>query len=158
MEKKLTAAARVRRAFKSGRPRVKDRLLSTTAGIYEACQLLDGLRNAMEKAELSKHDVQAAVVLMTPETPGKENAIYVLPIPEPGELPKLFQNIAAVEAPEKVLTLGIAIKQRDHEAKSLEDKAVAWVHPFLTGPRAESALKSARTWFAAGKEGRTTFN
>jgi hypothetical protein len=156
-----TKAGKVRRAFKAGRQRVKDRVLTPTAAIYEACILLDELRNAMVEAKLSKDDVQAALVLMTPETPGRENTIYVLPIPQPKKLPELFAAVGKVEKPGKILPLGIAVRQLDHEAKNPRDPksgAVVWVQPFLTGPRAEKALIKAREIFAEGTGGKSTFN
>jgi hypothetical protein len=156
-----TKAGKVRRAFKSGRQRQKDRVLTPTAAIYEACILLDELRNAMVEAELSEDDVQAALVLMTPETPGRENTIYVLPIPQPKKLPDLFANVEKVEKPGKILPLGIAVRQLDHEAKDPKDPksgAVVWVQPFLTGPRAEHALIQARKIFADGSGGKSYFS
>jgi hypothetical protein len=156
-----TKAGKVRRTFKAGRRLQKDRVLTPTVAIYEACILLDELRNAMVEADLSKDDVQAALILMTPETPGKENLIYVLPIPQPKKLPELFATVGKVEKPGKILPLGIAVRQLDHESKTPEDPksgAVVWVQPFLTGPRAEAALIQARKLFADGSGGTSEFN
>jgi hypothetical protein len=150
-----TKAGTVRRLFKAGRQRTKDRVLTPIAAIYEACLLLDALRNAMSEAGLSKDDVQAALVLVTPETPDMENLIHVLPIPQPKKLPELFAKVEKLDKPGKILPLGIAVRQLDRETES---GAVVWVQPFLTGPRAESALKVARSAFAEGKQGRSTFN
>jgi hypothetical protein len=156
-----TKAGKVRRAFKAGRQRQKDRVVNTTVAIYEACILLDELRNAMRAEDLSPDDVQAALVLVTPETPGRENAVYVLPIPQPTKLPHLFATVAKVEKPGKVLPLGIAIRQVDREAEDSKDPksgAAVWVQPFLTGPRAETALLQARKLFADGSGGKSTLN
>jgi hypothetical protein len=109
----------------------------------------------MSEAGLSKDDVQAALVLVTPETPDMENLIHVLPIPQPKKLPELFAKVEKLDKPGKILPLGIAVRQLDRETES---GAVVWVQPFLTGPRAESALKVARSAFAEGKQGRSTFN
>lgn len=156
-----TKAAKVRRSFKAGRPLQKDRVLTTTKAIHEACILLDDLRNAMRQSGLSADDVQAALVLVTPETPGLEDAVYVLPVPQPKKLPDLFANVAKVEKTGEVLPLGIAVKQRDHEAYDPKDPksgAVVWVQPFLTGPRAVAALKHARDLFGEGGEGKKKFS
>jgi hypothetical protein len=150
-----TKAGKVRRSFKAGRQRVKDRILSPNVAIHEACILLDALRAAMVEAGLSKDDVQAALVLVTPETPDMENAIYVFPIPQPKKLGELFAKVEKLAKPGKIIPLGIAVRQVDRES---ETGAVVWLHPFLTGPRAESALKQARGDFADGKGGRSNFN
>ena len=154
-----TKAAKVRRAFKAGRPLQKDRVLSTNAAIYEACILLDSLRTAMGAAELPVEDVRACLVLVTPEAPDLENVVFVVPIPEPNKLPELFANVAKVAKVGAVLPLGIAVWQKDRDPKA-PSGAVAWVQPFLTGPRAESALRKARQIVAEGKgkEGKSTFN
>lgn len=156
-----TKAGKVRRAFKAGRQRQKDRVITPTVAIYEACILLDELRTAMDDAGLSANDVQAALVLMTPETPDRENVVYVLPVPQPKKLPELFANVAKVEKPGKVLPLGILIRQLDHEAldpKEGKVRVALWPQPFLTGDRATRALKKAGQLFADGSGGKSEFN
>jgi hypothetical protein len=150
-----TRAGKVRRAFKAGRQRVKNLVLTPTVAIHESCILLDELRNAMREADLSADDVQAALVLVTPETPSREDMVYVLRIPQPGKLSELFANVAKLEKPGKILPLGIAIRQVDQDS---ETGAVVWVQPFLTGPRAERALIQARKLFADGSGGKSEFN
>jgi hypothetical protein len=156
-----TKAAKVRRVFKAGARRQKDRVLTPIAAIHEACILLDNLRNAMQAAKLSANDVQAALILVTPETPHMD-FVYVLPIPQPEKLPELFAKVAKIEG--KILPLGIAVRQIGREPNDLKDPkdpksgAVVWVQPFLTGPRAERALLKARQVFADGKEAKSTFN
>jgi hypothetical protein len=150
-----TKAGKVRRAFKAGRQRQKDHVLTPIAAIHETCILLDEIRNAMREADLSADDVQAALVLVTPETPGRENLIHVLPIPKPKKLPELFATVSKIEKPGKVLPLGLVIRQLDED---VESGAVVWAQPFLTGPRAEAALIQARKMFADGSGGKSTFN
>ncbi len=152
-----TKAAKVRRAFKVGRQRQKDRVLTPVAAIHETCILLDSLRNAMDEAGLSREDVGAAVVLVTPETPDRENLVYVLKVPPPKELPKLFLEVAKIEKPGKILPLGVALWQLDRE-RDPKDGGVVWMHPFLTGPRAERALIRARQIFQEGAGGKGSFN
>lgn len=155
-----TKAGRVRRKFKAGRPTQKDRVLTPIAAIHEACILLDGLRNAMRAEGLSPDDVRAALVLVTPETPGRENLVYTLPIPAPGKLPVLFRKVAKIEETGAVLPLGLVVGQMDREAYDPEDPksgAVGWVQPFLTGDRAVRALKNALQFAASGKGGESHF-
>jgi hypothetical protein len=156
-----TKAGKVRRAFKAGRPLQKDRVLTPNIAVHEACILREELHRAMQDAQLSADDVQVALVLMTPETPSMENTIYVLPVPPPRQLPELFANVARIEKPGRILPLGIAIRQVDHESLNPSDPksgAVVWVQPFLTGPRAVNALMHARQLFASGGGGKSTFN
>ena len=156
-----TKAGQVRRTFKAGRPLKKDRVVPPTIAIYEACILLDELRTAMHDAGLSPDDVRAALVLMTPETPGKENLLYLLRIPEPGKLPKLFATVEEIEESGKILTLGILVRQEDREASDPKDgkvRVAVWPQPFLTGDRATRALKQAGQMFMDGSGGKSTFN
>jgi hypothetical protein len=152
-----TEAAKVRRSFKAGPRLRKQRVLSTTAAIFQACILLDELRNAMGAVGLPKDDVGAAIAVVTPETPDKEDQVFVLPVPQPQKLPNLFAEMAKIERPENVLSLGILVWQRDRDPKA-KDKAVVWAQPFLLGPRAEAALRKAREIFADCKGGKSTFN
>src|ERR1700721_1581781 len=113
-----TKAGKVRRSVKAGRRLQKDRVLTPTVAIFEACILLDALRNAMREADLLEDDVRAALVLVTPETHGREDMIYVLRIPQPGKLSELFANVAKLEKPGKILPLGIAIRQVDQDSET----------------------------------------
>jgi hypothetical protein len=151
-----TKAAKVRRAFKAGRQRQKDRVLTPIAAVYEACILLDDLRNAMADAGLERDDVRAALVLMTPETQDREHVVYVLRMPQPNQLPSVFAELEKIEKPGKILPLGLAVWQRDRE---LEDTpGVVWAQPFLTGDRATRALRRAGELFRDGKDGHANFN
>jgi len=153
-----TQAAKVRRAFKAGRRRQKDRVLRPIAAIYEACILLDDLGQAMHDAELSPDDVGAALILMTPEAANMENIVYTLRLPKPAELPRLFAEVEKIEKLGKVLPLGIAVWQRDREATDPKNEGVVWVQPFLTGERAARALTLAKSRFVNGDGGEDRFN
>ena len=61
---------------------------------------------------LPKDDVGAAIAVVTPETPDKEDQVFVLPVPQPQKLPNLFAEMAKIERPENVLSLGILVWQR----------------------------------------------
>ena len=152
-----TKAAKVRRSFKAGRRLVKERIVTPIVAIHEACILLDELREAMHEVGLPKDDVWAAIAVVTPERPDKENEVYVLEVPPPRRLPELFERMAKIEKPGKVLPLGILIAQRDREAKDPKEQGASWVQPFLVGPRAEKALILARKLFTEGKN-RASFN
>ena len=149
-----TKAGKVRRAFKAGRPPSKDRVLTPIAAIHETCILLDSLRNAMAGAGLSPDDISAGLVLVTPETPGSEDVVYTLRIPQPDKLPELFTSVAEIQSIGEILPLGIVVHQIDREAYDPADPksgAVLWVHTFLTGERAVRALKAARADCGTGK-------
>ncbi len=143
-----TKAALVRREYKAGRPRQKDRVITPLVAIHEACILLDDLRNAMRERDLPVEDVRAAIILMVPNFPTPDrDAVHVLRVPEPNDLPDLFKRAADVATTGAVRPLGLAVWQMDRE---LGD-AVAWVQPFLTGPRAVAALREAKRAFAKGE-------
>ena len=158
MEKVLTPAARVRRAFKAGRPRQKDRVLTPVQAIYQACILLDALRSAMLEAGLLADDVRCGLVLMTPEVPSGFDLIQALPIPPPKELPDLFAKVERAVEAGVTLPLGIVIQQRDREGEDPKSLGATWVEPFLTGPRAARALIEARRAFGDGQGGKSAFN
>jgi len=154
-----TKAGKVRRAFKTGRQIQKNRVLTPTVAIYEACILLDEIRHAMSEAHLSPDDVQAALVLVTPETPDRKNWVYVLVVPPPEKLPELFANVEEIERPGKVWPLGILLRQVDREAQKEDKVPVAvWPRPFLTGDRATRALKKAGELFLTGSGGKNSFD
>ena len=135
-----TKAAKVRRALKAGRPLRKDRLVTPRVAIHEGCILQEKLRDAMHDAELPEEDVRAAVVLMVPNYVPTRDAVHVLRIPEPEELPALFRFVSNIEDSARVLTLGLGIWLRDRQAGS----TAGWIQPFLTGQRAANALTKAR--------------
>jgi nitrate reductase NapAB chaperone NapD len=151
MESTWTPAAKVRRAFKAGPKRRKDKELNTVEAVFEAGMLLHKLRMAMEMADERSDDVQAALVLVTP--PDRENAVHVLPVPQHKRFSTLFADVERLEKLGKVIPLGMVFRQRDRKA---EDMSV-WTEPFLTGHRAESALRQSEKIFAEGKAGKSAF-
>lgn len=157
-----TKAGQVRRAFKAGPPRRKDRVVSPDVAVHEACILRIQLRRAMTQAGLSGDDVQVGLALMTPNTPDKEDAVYLLgPVPEPKRLPELFAELAKIGKQADMLPLGIVIRQVDREVygtKSDKEQAAVWPQPFLTGDRATKALKRAGQMFMDGITGKGTFS
>jgi len=152
-----TKAGKVRRAFKAGRPRQKNRIVSPTVAIHEACILLHELRGAMHAEGLLENDVQAALVIVTPETPDRENFVYLQVIPDPKRLPDLFASVRKIEKPEKMFIMGILLKQRDREL----GKDVVWPHHYLIGESAQKAMRKAGEMFQElerGSGGKAAFN
>lgn len=137
-------AAQVRKALKGGRPRQKDKTLSSTRAILEASILLDGMRSAMSEAGLSEDDVAAAIVFL-----GRyEGSVWVqlYAVPFVSELPGLCQKVSALAGAWK--PLGVVCQQRDEAAKT---GMVAWVHPWLTDSESARALIVARDFVAKGE-------
>jgi hypothetical protein len=144
-----TKAGKVRRAFKAGRPRQTNRLVTPTVAIHEACIALERLQDEMRKEELLEQDVQAALVIMTPQTPDRENLVYVQGIPDTKRLPEVFASVRKIEVPEKMLVIGILFKQRDREAK----KDAVWPQPYLVGDRAQKAMLTGGQMFQEMEKG-----
>ena len=133
-------AAKVRRAFKAGRTLRKDRILTSTMAIHEACILQERLRAAMAEAGLAAEDARVALVLMVPNYVPERDAVHVLRIPDPKDLPGLFRRVEEIEEEGRVQTLGLGVWQRDHETGT----QAGWVQAFLTGDRAARAMARAK--------------
>jgi hypothetical protein len=142
-------AAKVRRAFKAGRSLRKDRILTPTVAIHEACILLERLRAAMGEAELLFEDARVSVVLMVPAYLPERDAVHVLRIPEPGELPGLFRRVEEIEETGRVQTLGLGVWQMDRETGN----TAGWIQPFLTGARAVNGMAKAQRILAETEGG-----
>ncbi|MGA2203032.1 MAG: hypothetical protein ABSG40_13805 [Terriglobales bacterium] len=143
-----TEAAKVRRVFKAGRQRQKDRLLTPTAAIYETCILLDKLREAMHDAKLDPDDVRAYLVVGAEPKLGAELVSgKVIVIPPPKRLPEVFRKVEAIR---ESRMLGIVFHQADRDPKAKAPFSV-WVHPFIIGTLAERVLLEARNRVAQGK-------
>jgi hypothetical protein len=132
-------AAKVRRAFKAGRTLRKDRILPPTTAIHEACILQDRLRAAMAEANLPSEDVRVAVVLLVPNYVPERDAVHVLRVPEPSDLPAIFRRVQELEDDGRVQALGLGVWQRDRDS----DSHTGWVQAFLTGDRAARAIAKA---------------
>jgi hypothetical protein len=143
-----TRAAKVRRAFKAGRTRQKDLVLTPLRAILEASIFMDGLRAAMREAGLSDEDVRVGLVLMDEDN----DWIYVSPIPrELDGLPKMYGKIKKLEGSWR--PLGIVCGQRDRETETHggPEAWTAWGQQWLTDMRSVKALLFARD--AAGIKG-----
>ena len=152
-----TKAAVVRRAFKSGRQRQKDLLLTPTRAILEGSIVLHELQTAMRDAGLLEEDAKAALVFVSDA--GSSDLIYVAPLPEVEGLANLSGKIKALQGVWR--PLGLVFWQRDREAEIPGDPksgAVGWVQPWLTDQRSARALIAARDVVSKGQDGQQSFN
>lgn len=108
--------------------------------IHEACILQERLRASMVEAGLLAEDVRVALVLMVPNYVPERDAVHVLRIPEPKELPALFQRVVEIEDDGRVQTMGLGVWQKDRET----DSQSGWVQPFLTGDRVSRGMAKAK--------------
>lgn len=153
-----TKAGKVRRSFKTGRQRQKDRQVTPITAIHETCILLDELRTAMYDAELNPDDVRAAIVIVTPpESKNKQGFMYVLQVPPSKQLPRLFATVEEIKNP---VMVGLVFAQMDREMEARDPgKAVAtWLHPFHVDAKAMELLHDARMKLGQEKTGKFAFN
>ena len=136
-----TEAAKIRRTFKAGRPIKKDRVLTLSRAILEACIALNEIRDKMRDAGLPEEDVQAKLVLASEA--GTHDLVYLPTVPTIQGVPELANRLFTSEV--KWRPLGLAFWQMDREANS----AVGWVQPWLTDERSVRALKKARESISA---------
>lgn len=136
-----TKASEVRRKFRAGKPRQNDLVIAATRSVLEGNILLYGVQEEMRNKGLSEKDVDAALILITPESSG--DFIYVVPFPEIKRLPEMYGKVQRLEKAEGVLPLGVAIRQEDRES----EETVVWVQPWLVNPRAVRAANKARRMF-----------
>ena len=122
-----TKAAKVRRALKAGRQRQKDLKYSCERAAIEGYILLIEMRKEMLRAGLKDEDVRVALILITPES-DKEGTIRLFPVSKRLEnLPELTAEAVGLERKEGMRPMGLAVWQRDREAKD----ATVWVQPWL---------------------------
>jgi len=149
----MTTAQVVRRRFKSGLPRKpENRQLTKFEAMAKTMELYDRLRGEMESSGLKKSDVSAALAYYQPKT----NIIAAaIALPEPKAIGTFVEKVMALENP---VFLGLVFIQRDHEAKKNDQKHVAFVCPFISGPEEDARLLLARTQQAKAGLMRTVGN
>jgi hypothetical protein len=131
MEGKLTVADKVYRAFRSGRPFKKDRLLKPPMALAEVCEMRDKLRAAMQAAKLNPDDCAAAVVFQRETT--EPPVVRVVRVGRETEvLDAMYGKFMAV-------TIGAIFAMKDKE----RGNARLWVHPFLLSNEALQLLEKA---------------
>jgi hypothetical protein len=155
MEALLTAAGRVRRQLKAGRPRkIRNVVLSTFDALHRLVNEAENARTRMVGAGLDPNDIKLALVYCTPEKPGFEGAVAYKWLPQPGETMEFFARFESEATETPLLYLGILWRQMDHEsagAKALrKPEPVVWVTQFVAGPKAEEMLFAARDHFITG--------
>ena len=108
----------------------------------------------MGEADLPVEDVRTALVLMVPNYVPERDAVHVLRIPEPSDLPGLFRRVEEIEDSGRVQTLGLGVWQMDRETES----NVGWIQPFLTGARAASGRGKAQKILVETEGGESLFS
>lgn len=153
-----TKAAKVRRAFRVGRPEIKNREYDIESAVMTARSLFMEIRKERSLAGIDDwwDDIAVALVLMTPEQT-REDRVYLLPISRDfDDLASLYKVAIQLKKTEGVVALGAAFWQLDREAGGEVD---VWVEQWLAGPRAVLAINRARDAFndSGGKETNVTF-
>jgi hypothetical protein len=152
-----TKASKVRRAFKAGKKRKNDIVLTPKRAMFEAYILLGEVRDAMREAGLPESDVQAALVLLMKDGSPGVDLIYIARIPDTQHIPELNRKLKALEKEGPWDPVGVILMQLDREADPKSGSAV-WGQPWLVNPRAARALFEAGKAAAAGKEGKLAFS
>jgi hypothetical protein len=149
MEKSLTAAARMRRRFKAGRPaKIRNDALTPLQAINRLVNEADKARGLMRDEGLEPDDVRCALIFCTPEVPGLEEVVRYRWLPAPGETRNIFSAFDDLDR-DDALFLGILWYQQDREAEG-EDRHTVWVTQFMGGSKAEQMLYAARDHFRRG--------
>ena len=139
MEKTLTAAARVRRAFKSGRPaKVPSVSMSLWAAMEKISTEAGRAKDLMQAEGLDPNDIECALML---SIPGFDGWKY---FPEPGSTFEFFDEIRELGAAQY---LGIMWRQIDRES---DGPPVVWVTQLMGGAEAEKKLLAIRDAYVLG--------
>lgn len=146
MEKTLTAAARVRRRLKAGRPaKIRNEKLSALQAISRLATEADKARNVMREEGLEPEDIKLALIYSTSENFGCKW------LPAPSDIPAFFAHFEGLSATTEVWFLGILWYQRDAEAAARgESGDVSWVTQFVAGEAAEKVQFAVRDYFVRG--------
>ena len=153
-----TKAAKVRRAFRAGRPEIKSREYDIESAVMTARSLFMEIRKerSLEGIDDWWDDIAVALVLMTTEEARKDR-VYLLPISRDfDDLASLYKSAMQLKTTEKVVALGVAFWQLDREAGG---ETHVWTEQWLAGPRAALAINRASEAFkeSGGKETSANF-
>jgi hypothetical protein len=140
MEKSLTAAARVRRKMKVGRPITNNESLTTLQALYRLTQEADKARALMEEEHLKPDDILCGLVYALITKPIR---LGVKVLPPPNRTAKFFEYFEQLGT--EVLFLGIMWQQKDYESKG-EEPFNVWFSPLTTKPRDHVLLAMAGEW------------
>jgi len=160
MEMSLTAAARVRRKIKAGPRMIRNEILTPIEAIKRLATKVDNARRLMREEKLSPNDIHCALIFCTPEVPGHENAFKYKWLPEIGESRDYFMSeeirsyflwFEDLSYKAAILFLGILWYQEDREARAKgEPGSIAFITPFMGGPKAEKLMLAAKDHFIKG--------
>jgi hypothetical protein len=157
MERKITAAAAVLRAFRAGPSRRKSLDLSPDRAVVEAWALCSDLRGMMRRTGLHEEDAQATLVLLTGSIADeREELIRGYAVPDMASLPELYEKVKALERETNVFPLGVVFKQYDREKERPEEPEL-WVEPWLVFANATRALSTVEKRFAGLRHGEDIF-
>jgi hypothetical protein len=140
MEQSLNAAARARRAMKSGR---KLKSASPVQSPFEAVQRLiheaDRARGLMRKEGLDPDDIRLTLIFRL-----ANGLIGHKPLPAPETIGTFYGELEAVEAGSRPLTfLGIVWHQIDREADA-DARDISWITEFSDDNRGALELLALR--------------
>jgi hypothetical protein len=137
----MTKAQLVRRKFKTGRPYKKDRNLSPLAAMSTAVDMYGQLLDLMVgEYNLPASDAMCALCVVSRATEAEDLQVLRIPI-DHAKFPEYLERLAIIP---KCLPLGILFAMRDREVKDMKKKFVAWVFPFLVGPKARAKMLEAK--------------
>ncbi|MGA7257951.1 MAG: hypothetical protein WBX09_15010 [Terracidiphilus sp.] len=133
MEEAISAAARVRRQLKAGRPRKTRSLqLNTFEAMGRIVNEADRARGLMRGAGLDPDDVRLGLIMRTGTN------LLCKRLPPPGETGPFFKAISEMAS---VQFLGILWEQADRDAEVKGRPGfVCWITPFVAEPEYQELL------------------
>jgi hypothetical protein len=140
-DENLKPSAKVRKQFKTGRPR-RNRVLNAFSAIGELCDQLDRLRGLQAEAKLNPDDVYGALVWRAVDVDGLDKTFY-RHLLSPQRVPAMLERLQQFKNPK---ILGLMFEQIDRE----EGKVAVWIFPFLTDQESLEMLDKTRKHYAAG--------
>jgi hypothetical protein len=142
MEDSISAAARVRRQLKAGRPRKTSLSLNSYAAMGQIMGEADRALGLMRDAGLDAADVRLGLIVRTPTD------LHCKWLPAPEDAGTFFEAISKTVGAE---FLGILWRQIDREVQtngvSLSNY---WVTPFVTEHEAQQQMLALRDFVTAG--------
>lgn len=145
MDESLNAAARARKAIKSGRPKAKA-ALTTFDAIQRLMDEADRARGLMRKQGLDPGDIRLALIFRTATDIGSKT----LPMPAPEEIGRFYESLEAMAAAGPVTFLGIMWEQIDREHGKPERNL--WFTEFANDPRGALEMLAFRNRLMAEPE------
>ena len=142
MEGAISAAARVRRQLKAGRPRKTSLSLNSYKAMGVIMGEADRARGLMHKAGLDPVDVRLGLIVRTPTD------LHCKWLPVPEEAPAFF---AAISGMVDAVFLGVLWQQTDREVQA-DGVPLSnyWVTPFVTEPEAKQQMSALCNFVTAG--------